>query len=76
MEDLADRGSLTPIQSMDMEFEKDKGKRPISNSQAEKSGEGTSRTVKESLTKEGNKRSRQCIPKSMYTPMFFTWLKP
>ena len=68
MEDHADEGSLTPVQSMDMEFEKDKGKRPISDSQSGKSGEGTSGTTKEILTKEGNRRTGQCLPKSKTIP--------
>ena len=61
-------GTLTPIQSVDMEVEKDKGKRPICDSQVEKSGEGTSGTIKEILTKEGNQRTGKCLPKSKTIP--------
>ena len=54
MEDPVDEGTLATVQSIDMEIEKDKGKRPISDSQLGKSREGTSGIVKESLEKEGN----------------------
>ena len=54
MGDPMNGGTLSPIQSMDMEVDKDKGKRPIYDSQAGKSGEGTSGIVKKILEKEGN----------------------
>ena len=63
-----DRGTLTVVQSADMEIEKDKGKRPISDSQLRKSGEDTRGIVKESFEKEGNKRMGQCLTKSKTIP--------
>ena len=68
MEDPADGGTLTPVQREDMEIEKDKGKRPISDSQLGKSGEDTSGTVIEIFAKEGNQRMGQCLPKSKTIP--------
>ena len=68
MGDPADGGTLTPVQSADMEIEKDKGKRPISYSQLGKAGEGTSRTVKEVLAKKGNRRMGQFLPKLKTIP--------
>ena len=61
-------GTLSPIQSVDMEFEKEKGKSLISDSQLGEPGEGTSGTIKESSTKEGNIRNGQCLPKSKTIP--------
>ena len=63
MDDHAVGVTLTPIQRAYMEIEKDKGKRPISDSQLGKSGEDTSGTVIEIFAKEGNQRMGQCLPK-------------
>ena len=51
-----------------MEVEKEKGKRPISDSQLGELGEGPSGTIKEILEKEGNRRNGQCLLKSNTIP--------
>ena len=38
----SDRGAMLPVQSLALEIEIDKGKRPISDTQLGKGGEGTS----------------------------------
>ena len=68
MDDHADGGTLTPVQSTNMEIEKDKGKIPIFDSQLGKVEEGTRKNIKEGLEKEGNRRMGQCLPKSKTIP--------
>ena len=70
MDDPADGGTLTSIQREDMEIEKDKGKRPISDSQLGKAGEGTSGTVKEGLAKEGTEEWGNVYPNRRQFPSY------
>ena len=68
MKELVDGGAEPPVQSSKLESEKDKGKRPASDTHLGKDGEGTSGSNKENKVNGLNIRAGKCFPKSKMIP--------